>query len=229
MGLIIALFFLSSCQPATETTETQETTEVSVDGCTPHWECADENYKVYVSEDCTKKEAAVKCERGCVDGECRAAEICTTGFKCVDDFRRGYQKEDCSFISKKDCDWGCFEGQCQEQPTNIYTNASDVPEEPAYSAIAENQEDEEVEEERTIHTLKVGEQQQIQINGVQTNVSIHFLEPTYVTLKVNGIKSNPVPEQGNTTYENIGATFHIEWILFQSYAGGKQEIGYSVE
>ena len=143
--------------------------------------------------------------------------------------RRGYQKEDCSFISKKDCEWGCDQGKCQEKPTNIFANASEAPApEPTYSAIAENQ-DEPVEEEKTIYTLKVGEQQQISINGVQTNVSIHFLEPSQVTIKVNGIKSNPIPEQGNTTYENIGATFHIEWILFQSYAGGKQEIGYSVK
>ena len=228
--LVLVLFLLISCQPATKTTETTagETTEVSIEGCTPAWECADENYKVYVSEDCNRKDAT-KCERGCINGDCRPAEVCTTGFKCIDDFRRGYQKEDCSFISKKECEWGCDQGKCQEKPTNIFANASEAPaQEPAYSAIAENQ-DEVVEEEKTIYTLKVGEQQQIGINGVQTNVSIHFLEPSQVTIKVNGIKSNPIPEQGNTTYENIGATFHIEWILFQSYAGGKQEIGYSVK
>ncbi len=230
--LIIALFFLAACQraPAEQALEIETSTETSTIStkCTAHSECVDENHMRFQDENCTWARPE-KCERGCVDGECRPAEVCTTGFKCIDDFRRGYQKEDCSFISKKECEWGCWEGQCQEKPANIFANASEAPTpEPKYSAIAENLA-EEVEEEKTIYTLKVGEQQQVQINGVQTNVSIHFLEPEQVTLKVNGIKSNPIPEQGNTTYENIGATFKIEWILFQSYAGGKQEIGFSVK
>lgn len=230
--LLTICFLLVSCQQIQETEPTNTSTDtikVSADGCTAHWECADEDYAHYQAENCswTRPE---KCERGCVNGTCRPAEICTTGFKCIDDFRRGYQKEDCSFISKKDCDYGCDQGKCQEKPTNIFTNET-APQEttPTYSAIAENQEEGEVEEKATIYSLKVGEQQQIQINGVQTNVSIHFLEPTQVTLKVNGIKSDPIPEQGNSTYENIGATFKIEWILFQSFAGGKQEIGFSVK
>ncbi|HLD39814.1 MAG TPA: hypothetical protein VJB13_01610 [Candidatus Nanoarchaeia archaeon] len=232
MGLVlITVLFLLSCQPAAPTTETQETekTEVSAEECTAQWECADENYKVYVQEDCVRKDAT-ECERGCVNGECRSAEACTTGFKCIDDFRRGYQKEDCSFISKIDCEWGCDAGKCQDKPTNIFTNSTAPPTEnkSTYSAIAENS-DEPVEEKKTIYTLKVNEQQQLDIKGVPTNISIHFLEPSQVTLKVNGIKSNPIPEQGNTTYENIGATFKIEWILFQSYAGGKQEIGFSIK
>lgn len=228
--LLLVSLLLLSCQPQEKAAETDATTEVSIDGCAPHWECT-EAYKVQVLENCTRVNPT-KCERGCVDGECRPAGTCTTGFKCIDDFRRGYQKEDCSFIAEKKCEWGCWEGECQEKPANIFENASEVPaseSEPKYSAIAENQEDQEVEEEKTIYTLKVGEQQQISINGVQTNVSIHFLEPGQVTIKVNGIKSNPLPELGNATYENIGATFYIEWILFQAYAGGKQEIGYSVK
>ncbi len=227
--LILALF-LVSCQSPTslEPAPEDEASVISLK-CTPHSECVDENYMRFQAENCTFGRPE-KCERGCVNGTCRPAEICTTGFKCIDDFRRGYQKEDCSFISKKDCEWGCWEGQCQEKPANIFENVSEAPApEPKYSAIAENQEDEEAEEEKTIYNLKVGEQQQIQINGVQTNVSIHFLEPNQVTLKVNGIKSDPIVEQQNFTYENIGATFQIEWIIFQSYAGGKQEIGYSVK
>ena len=233
VGLIMVLFFLLSCQPAAKTTETatEEIAEVSVEGCTPTWECTEE-YEVQVLENCTRVNPT-KCERGCVDGQCRPAEVCTTGFKCIDDFRKGYQKEDCSFISKIGCEWGCDAGKCQEKPTNIFTNetapTTSTESKPTYSAIAENKEEGEVEEGKTIYSLKVGEQQQIQINGVQTNVSIHFLEPSQVTLKVNGIKSNPILEQGNTTYENIGATFKIEWILFQSFAGGKQEIGFSVK
>ncbi|MEK6939908.1 MAG: hypothetical protein AABX31_04220 [Nanoarchaeota archaeon] len=233
--LIGLLLFITACQTSEKKAETPVETapaETSGEGCTAQWECADENYKVYVQEDCVRKDAT-KCERGCVDGQCRPAEVCTTGFKCIDDFRKGYQKEDCSFISKIGCEWGCDAGKCQEKPTNIFTNetapTTSTESKPTYSAIAENKEEGEVEEGKTIYSLKVGEQQQIQINGVQTNVSIHFLEPSQVTLKVNGIKSNPILEQGNTTYENIGATFKIEWILFQSFAGGKQEIGFSVK
>ncbi|MDP3698472.1 MAG: hypothetical protein Q8R47_02700 [Nanoarchaeota archaeon] len=231
IGLIMILFLLVACQPSAkiETTAPETVTETTTSGCTAHWECAEEDYQHFQAENCSWSRPE-KCERGCVNSTCRPAEVCTTGFKCIDDFRRGYQKEDCSFLSKIACEWGCDAGKCQEKPTNIFTNAT-APKEsdtPKYSAIAENQ-DEEVEEEKTIYTLKIGEQQQIQVNGLPTNVSIHFLEATQVTLKVNGIKSNPIPEQGNTTYENLGATFKVEWILFQSYDGGKQEIGYSVK
>ena len=230
--LIIALFFLAACQqaPAGQGLETETSTETSTIStkCTAHSECVDENYMRFQAENCTWARPE-KCDRGCVNGTCKAADVCTTGFKCIDENRRGYQKEDCSYATKINCEWGCWEGRCQEKPTNIFANASEAPAPgPKYSAIAENQEDGEVKEEKTIYNLKVGEQQQIQINGVQTNVSIHFLEPEQVTLKVNGIKSNPIMEHGNTTYENIGATFKIEWILFKSYAGGKQEIGFSV-
>ena len=231
IGLIIVLFFLVACKPPAETSEihVEETTEVSSDKCTPHSECIDENYMRFQDENCTWARPE-KCERGCIDGDCRPAEICTTGFKCVDDFRRGYQKEDCSFLSKISCEWGCDAGKCQEKPTNIFTNASapSKESEPKYSVIAENS-DEPAVEKKTIYTLKMNEQQQLDIKGVLTNVSIHFLEPSQVTLKVNGIKSDPIAEQGNFTYENLGMNFNIEWILFQSYAGGKQEIGYSVK
>src|SRR3989344_3199007 len=181
--------FLISCQ-GTFSSEKEKSIEAGgiATACTPKWECADENYKVYVSEDCTRKEAAIKCERGCVEGECRAAEVCTTGFKCIDDFRRGYQKEDCSFISEKDCEWGCDLGKCQDKPANIFENASEAPVTPKYSAIEENQEDEQLEPERTVYTLKVGEQQELQTSLGKANISIHFLEPAQVTLKVNGIK-----------------------------------------
>jgi len=229
--VIIACLFLLSCQPSAKTETTAlETASETVAGCTAHWECAEEDYQHFQAENCSWSRPE-KCERGCVEGACKPAEVCTTGFKCIDDFRRGYQKEDCSFISKKDCEWGCDTGKCQEKPTNIFTNATapKEPDTPKYSAIEENKEEGEITAPKTTYTLKVGEQQQIDVKGTPVNISIHFLEPNQVTLKVNGIKSNPIPEQGNTTYENIGATFRIEWILFQSFAGGKQEIGYSVK
>ena len=231
---MVSCFILIGCELENnlkEIVSNETATSNQTIGCTAGWECSDENYKIYVLENCTRTEVT-KCDRGCDNSTCRAALVCTVGFKCIDSERRAYQAEDCSWVNKKKCDWGCEEGKCKEQPANLTNTTTDsaspaVPEKSSYSAIAENQE-ETVTEPQTIYTLKVGEQQQLEMNGAVRNVSIHFLEPTQVMLSVNGIKSDWIPEGGSFNYENIGVEFNIEWILFQSFAGGKQEIGFSI-
>src|SRR3989344_1572978 len=225
--LIVALF-LFSCQSPVKTETTPETpAETAPSGCTAHWECADEDFKHYQAEDCSWG-TPERYELGCVNNTCRSAEVCTPGFKCIDDFRRGYQKEDCSFLSKIDCEWGCDAGKCQEKPTNIFTNATapaSTP--PKYSVIAENN-DEVASGKKTIYSLKWGEQQQIDISGKTHNVTIHDLKPDKVMIEVDKLESDWLMEKQNYSYANIGVTFTIEAILYQAYAGGKQEIDYSV-
>ena len=88
----------SSIKVANESAET-----IAGTACTAHWECFDDEYKVYQLENCTRTQTT-KCERGCVNGTCQAAPICTVGFKCMNENRYGYQREDCSFINKKTCE-----------------------------------------------------------------------------------------------------------------------------
>ena len=231
VALTIVLLFLTSCQPPEkiiDNSTTNTSTEISIKGCIPHWECADEDYKHFQAENCSWSKPE-KCERGCANASCTAAPTCTVGFKCIDDSRKGYQKEDCSFISKIDCEWGCDNGKCQEKSANILTNVSVAQEtKPKYSAITENN-DEVAPEQKTIYTLKWGEQQQFEVGGNSHNISIYDLEQDQVTIKVDNLKSSWIMEKQNYTYANIGATFTIESILYQAYAGGKQEIEYSIK
>ncbi len=232
-GFLIALVllttvFLLACQPAVKTETTPDLPAATTSsGCTAHWECADQDYQHFQAENCSWG-VPEKCDRGCVNSSCKSADVCTSGFKCMDDFHRGYQKEDCSFISKKNCDYGCDQGICQEKPTNIFTNTTAPPATPPkHSVIAENS-DETAPAKKTVYTLKWGEQQQIDISGKTHNVTIHDLKPDKVMIEVDKLNSDWLMEKQNYSYANIGATFRIEAILYQAYAGGKQEIDYSV-
>lgn len=232
-ALVLISLLLLSCQPSEKTTETgtstgNTTTEISVDGCAPQWECVDENYKAYVLADCTRTQVS-KCERGCFNGTCIAAPTCTVGFKCIDEKRKAYQKEDCSFINKKSCDWGCDKDKCQEKPANASNEtaaSATAPAAPTTSYAAENEEGQVEKEDKTRYSLKFGEQQELEISGTKHNVSIYNLETDRVILKVNGIKSEWIGQGGNFTYGNIGATFYIESILFQTY--GTKAIDFTI-
>ena len=85
-----------------------------------------------------------------------------------------------------------------------------------------------VEEDKTTYILKWGEQGEIESSGTKHNISIYNLEPEYVIVEVNDIKSDQILEGGNFTYGNIGITLQIKSILFQAYACGKREIEYSI-
>ncbi len=223
--LLACFFFLLSCQPAAKNIENlTDNATASIESCTPQWECADENYKVYVSENCTRRDAT-KCERGCVNNTCQAAPVCTVGFKCIDENRKGYQKEDCSFAKKIDCEWGCEAGKCNEKPANA-TNATaaTTSSSTGYSAIAENADENITVEPSTSYLLQLGEQQEITIGGSSHNISIHNLEVDQVIIKIDGIKSDWIAEGGSFVYGNLGTTIHIKSILFQAY--GKKEIEY---
>ncbi|MBI4147112.1 hypothetical protein HY494_00490 [Candidatus Woesearchaeota archaeon] len=227
--LLAFFFFILSCQPAAKSTENSTenstSTDVSAGNCAPQWECADENYKVYISENCTRRDAT-KCERGCVNNTCQAAPICTVGFKCIDENRKGYQKEDCSFATKVDCEWGCEAGKCNEKPANAtnITASDTTSSSTGYSAIAENADENKTVKPSTFYLLSLGEQREITIGGNSHNISIHNLEVDQVIIKIDGIKSDWIAEGGSFAYSNLGTTIHIKSILFQAY--GKKEIEY---
>lgn len=228
--ILAACFLLVSCQPRgakTAETSTDTSTEVSVEGCNPHWECLDENYKSYQLENCTWLRPE-KCERGCFNASCRPAEICNVGFKCIDENRKGYQKEDCSFVNKIDCEWGCEAGKCNEKQANATntTATNTTTSSSEYSAIAENVEENETAPEGPRYTLQLGEEGQIEIDGASHVIEIHNIEVDRVIIKIDDIKSDWVAEGGSFTYANIATTVTVKSILFQAY--GKKEIEYSV-
>ena len=225
--LMAVLLLIVSCQPEAKSGEstTNTTTEVSADGCTPHSECIEENYLRFQAENCTWLRPE-KCERGCVNASCRPAEICTVGFKCIDENRKGYQKEDCSFATKTDCEWGCKEGKCNEKPANATntTAPNTTTSGSGYSAIAENAEENETVPEGPRHTLQLGEEGQIEIDGAAHTIKIYNLEVDRVIIKIDEIKSDWITEGGSFTYGNLETTVTIKSILFQAY--GKKEIEY---
>lgn len=230
--LILSLaIFILACQPGAVTSSengTEVKTELPAGGCTPHWECIDENYKAYQTGNCSWTEAT-KCERGCVNSSCRPAEVCTVGFKCIDENRKGYQKEDCSFVNKVTCEGGCDNGKCLEKnestvnQTNTSTSSSSST---GYSAIAENADENVTEESSSTYTLVLGEEQQFEVSGTQHTISIYNLEAGRVIIKVDGEKSDWIEEGGSFAYGNIGASIRIDIIFFQTY--GTKSIDYSI-
>ncbi|MEK6899914.1 MAG: hypothetical protein AABX05_02205, partial [Nanoarchaeota archaeon] len=221
----IAVFMLLiSCKPEDAVIEDNisiqiNETKVIETGCAAHWECVSDDYKAYQLENCTWS-SSTKCERGCINGTCKAAEVCTVGFKCIDDDRYGYRKEDCSFINKKSCEGGCVDNKCLEKTANTTQSAA-----PVNSYAQENQEEEPTETQRTIRTIQLGEQQEIDIEGQTHVIQIYDLEPDKVIISVDGEKSDWLSQGDSYPYNNIGATFRIEAILFQAY--GVKAIDYS--
>ena len=230
--ILFFLIFLVSCesgvQPENETEAVAAVNETaSTSGCTEQWECVDENYKIFVSEDCTKKEVT-KCDRGCVNGTCKAAPVCTVGFKCIDENRRGYQKEDCSYINKQTCEGGCENNKCKTinaSQAQTETNSTLVPTS-TNSYASENQEENTTVEASPANTIQLGEEQQFEVSGTTHTISIYNLEVDQVIVKVDDLKSDWISEGGSFTYGNIGATVNIEAILFKAY--GTKAVDYSI-
>lgn len=232
--MIVFCVFLLSCkqQLPNETDISINETMPAANLCTAHWECVNEEYQRHQQENCTWSKPE-KCGRGCINGTCRAARVCTVGFKCIDASRRGYQKEDCSFANKISCEGGCEDGKCKPKSENTTlvneTAASSpapaAPTTPTTSYTAENQ-DGQVEKDKTIYSLKLGEQQAIEIAGKKHNISLYNIDSEQAILKVDGLKSEWIKQGGNFTYGNIGATFYIESILFQTY--GTKAIDFTI-
>ncbi len=229
---IVLSLFLVSCEQSIPA----ETQDRSIEGadkpaetiagtaCTAHWECFDDEYKVYQLDNCTRTQTT-KCERGCINGTCRPAEVCTVGFKCIGGDRYGYQKEDCSFINKKTCEGGCVDNKCLEKTANASNVTGPVPASPANSYAQENQEENSTGAAATIRTLQLGEEQEIEIDGQMHIVKIYNIEADRAIISVDGERSDWMSSGDTFSYSNIGVTFRMEAIMFQTY--GVKAIDYS--
>ncbi|MBT3813801.1 hypothetical protein HOE37_03830 [Candidatus Woesearchaeota archaeon] len=195
--------------------DSNEESETEVAGdCQAGWVCLSSDKMVYRNSDCTfgdKKD----CKTSCVDGVCKPAEVCDVGFKCIDESRRGYKKEDCGWIKKEDCDFGCLDGKCNPMPEN-YTEPVEV---------VEPVDDDEEAENPTL-LLKVGETTQITVGDVEHNVTLYILSEEGARIIIDDHKSNFVAMGENLTYG--GVKLNIIEITYQAYAGGIQEMVYTI-
>src|SRR3989338_7640250 len=137
---------------------------------------------------------------------------CTAHWECADEDFKHYQAEDCSWGTPERCELGCVNNTCRS--AEVCT--------PGFKCVDDFRRGYQKEDCSFLSKIScewgcdAGKCQEKPTN-IFTNASAPSKE------------SEPIAEQGNFTYENLGMNFNIEWILFQSYAGGKQEIGYSVK
>ncbi|HLC71133.1 MAG TPA: hypothetical protein VJI32_03945 [Candidatus Nanoarchaeia archaeon] len=198
-----------------ETPESSSDIDLPAGECLVGWKCISSTVKAYREPDCSFGER-VQCPLGCFNDTCRAASTCTSGFKCINDHRKGYQTEACTWINDVECPGGCEEGEC------LFYNASameitpepEVEEEPA--APVDNS-----------RTLRMGQQETIDIGDEDRVISIYILEQSKVKFSVDGFKTDWM-EEGDTVLIR-GLTITVKEILFQSFSGGKQEVRYTVE
>ena len=107
-ALFMIMFIVTACTSSLDITSENET-NVSLDlsdeltsenssipaptsGCTEEWKCISSTVKAYQYENCsygTRK----TCPSGCSNNTCKAAEVCTSGFKCHGNYYKGYQLE----------------------------------------------------------------------------------------------------------------------------------------
>lgn len=180
--------------------------------CAPGWKCISSQMKAYRNESCGF-EQRVTCSLGCQNDTCRAASTCTPRFKCINDHRKGYQTESCTWINDVECPGGCEEGEC------LFYNETAAPEEAQAAAEAPLPD--------TGRTLRMGQQETVEINSEEHIISVYLLEPSRMKFSVDGFKTDWL-EEGDTA--NIrGITLAVKEILFQSYSGGKQEVRFTVE
>jgi len=191
--------------------------------CTPNWICISRDFKMYQDENCVTSQKK-KCTLGCINGTCKAAKICASGFKCRDDFTRGFQNEGCQWTDDVKCDWGCDNNKCLPMPENatLVNETVDV----------ENVtvEEEVVEEEaviESIFTVSIGEEKTINVNSVEYSISVYNIEADQARLNVNDRRSGWLKENQNFTYGSE-LIIYIKEILFQSFPGGKKTVGYTI-
>jgi hypothetical protein len=197
--------------------DSNEESETEVAGdCQAGWKCLNNVKMIYQNSDCSFGKQK-DCKTVCLDDICKPAEICDVGFKCMDESRRGYKKEDCTWIKKQDCDFGCLDGKCNPMPEN-YTAPVEVVE----PVVDEEDEDAEI----PTFILKVGETTQINVGDVEHNVTLYVLGNEGARIIIDDYKSNFVAMGESLTYG--GVVLNVVEITFQPYAGGIQEMAYTI-
>lgn len=184
--------------------------------CATGWKCISSTMKGFQNLNCTWGERS-KCPLGCFNNTCRAASACVSGFKCINDHRKGYQTEACTWINDAECPGGCEQGEC------LFYNASAVEEATALAA----EEDISTPPVDNSRTLRMGQQEAVEINAEERVISVYILEQSRMKFSVDGFKTDWLGEGETATIR--GLTITVKEILFQSFSGGKQEVRYMVE
>ena len=184
--------------------------------CAPQWKCISSTTKAFQKQDCSWGERS-KCPLGCFNDTCRAASTCDSGFKCINDHRKGYQTEACTWINDVECPGSCENGEC------LFYNASAV-QDVASPAAEQESSSPPVDNSKT---LRMGQQETVEINGEEHVISVYILEPSKMKFSVDGFKTDWLEEGESATIRCV--TLDVKEILFQSFSGGKQEVRYTVE
>lgn len=221
--LVLIAFLIIGCSPDVEVPETVESVEevaeepsplaeepVSEEACTAQWRCISSYVKAYQIANCSFTERK-DCTLGCENGSCAAGKTCHAGFFCKNENTRAYRTEVCSWRNEKDCEFGCEDAECLNA-----TNAT-IIEEP----------EEEVPTGPANRVLKMQETTSMAKDGISHNISLYLIEPGRVRLNIDNERTDWIMEGTNTTI--FGLRFSILEVLFQSYAGGKRELVFTVE
>ncbi len=186
--------------------------------CSGQWLCISSMTKAYRYDNCSIGQRS-GCTLGCVNGTCKEASTCVSGFKCRNQLTAGYQTEGCSWIKETRCDWKCEQAECIPKPAN-----------------ATNETEEETISTTTVpaapppppwYYLKVGEVHIVTVSDTEHNMSIFMIEEGQVRLKVDAQVSEWITEGQNYNFRD-GVIIVVKEILFQSYSGGKRQVGYVV-
>ena len=228
--IILSILVVVSCTPAREENDSGKipllnesgnvTNESAINStginpsgaCTPQWRCISSRIKAYQLGNCSFT-SRLECPLGCFNDSCRIAQTCTPGFGCVNDHIKGYQMESCQWTSETNCDWKCENGECISKPENYTEPAAESPN-TAPAPIS-------------MRSVAIGGTDNITVNGVDYSVSIYALEPDRVRMVVDDLRSDWVME-GDTVIFSNGVTLVVKEILFQSFSGGKRQVGYTV-
>ena len=216
--LLITTLFLVSCtlieQDANETTNKMITLSngTKIAACVPHSGCISSIYKAYQLENCSWVDRK-ECALGCVEGECKAAQTCTRGYKCHGTRKRGLQIESCEWIIEEDCLYGCENAECLPKP-----NVTEVVEEVVEEDLA-------LPLEKT-YLLPEGAEDLIEYEGNEYVLGIRILEIDRVRLNIDGKRTDWLKEDDSVVRGGINVT--IVDILFQPYEGGTRAISYKI-
>ena len=205
--------------------QTKVVIENKSDKCEAGWKCLGKWKKSYLGADCQWSQES-ECRLGCVAGNCNVGKVCTAGFKCIDKNKMGYQTGSCAWIKTSKCPGGCLNGACLPEPEKNETTNTTVEVVKKSSAIDDTAVEEKPKE--TIHVTKLTETTNLTFNKKQYIIQIYNFEGDRVKIKVNNVKGDWLVEGQSYNY-NGELTLTLKEILYQSYAGGKQQIGYSVK
>ena len=169
--------------------------------CAPQWKCISSTTKAFQKQDCSWGERS-KCPLGCFNDTCRAASTCDSGFKCINDHRKGYQTEACSWINDVECPGSCENGEC------LFYNASAV-QDVASPAAEQESSSPPVDNSKT---LRMGQQETVEINGEEHVISVYILEPSKMKFSVDGFKTDWLEEGESATIHTV--TFYFKNNVF---------------